>query len=77
MPLQKPDVCATGGYWCRRCQRYRSMALMVLPPTDAEDDEGIKTALCADCGGQLRWDRPVPGYARGESFMTDPKSFHG
>lgn len=47
------DVCAHGGHWCRRCQRY------VVP---VDDDHG-RGRRCPRCDGiSLRWDPPLPGF---------------
>lgn len=68
--LHLTDICAHGGHWCRRCQRY------VTPERDDVHGQPDRCPRCA--GTRLRWDPPVPGFAEREDrqFLTDPKNCH-
>lgn len=48
------DVCANGGYFCRRCQRF----------VDVQDSHSgyVQCAKCQSC--KVKWCPPVPGFSR-------------
>lgn len=60
-------ICAFGGHWCGRCQRYVAVAT---------SDQG-RPAACEQCGNvKLRFDPPVEGFSTSEVFKSDPKEVH-
>lgn len=61
------NICAFGGYWCRRCQRYVAVAT----------SETGRPNACQQCGSiKLRFDPPIEGFSTSEHFKTDPKEAH-
>ena len=61
-------LCAHGGYFCNRCQRFRDMA----------DADGYKK--CAVCGShRVKWCPPVEGFKAQEeldALKSNPERCH-